>query len=81
MHHPPFFAILAEAITQGSACPGRATREYAHHLWVTPSVEGPSVLKYRIPLQKHQVKLNERLMKSTSCGDEKGKGTRANGKG
>lgn len=65
---------------QERACSSAVTREHARHLWVTSDVEGSSVLKCRILPEEHQVKLKERLMKSTSCGDEKGNGTRTNGK-
>ena len=37
-------------------------------------------MKCRILLEKYQVKLNGRLKKSTSCGDEKENGTKANKK-
>lgn len=65
---------------QGRACSNPTSTEYTHHLWVTSNEESPSVLKCKILLEKHQVKLNGRLVKSMSCGDEKGKSTRANGK-
>lgn len=56
-----------EAITQGRACSHPATREYFCLLWVTSNVDGPSIQNHRILLERHRVKLNERLTESISC--------------